>query len=312
MLPFPKRDYTLEDNELWTKVSEVVIAMERDEAEFTARGVPSTDRVDFAEQGDTFEVFPTDTQLQALVSMAVNAKNIEKEKTEKLVQEVSGYVQQKFKLNSPEYTYLGIRGYSNLKEGLQLTAARSCVTGAELFLADLTPLGLTQVKIDELKAAIQLYEDKRSLVAQREMERDNKTRERIEAGNALYAKLVEYCEIGKLIWENTNPAFYEDYVIYKTVHHGLSKVQGFAAVQNGPNAFDLTWDPVVGADNYEVEFAQATTGQPQGPWQPHSSPLTPNDTFPVSPGFSYWLRVRARNNAGLTGGWSDTVIVEGS
>jgi hypothetical protein len=309
MIPFPKRDYSLEDNELWTKVSAVVYAMGRDEAEFTARGVTAADRTAFEAQGDAFEVFPTDTQMLALVSMAVEAKNIEKNNTAKLVQEISGYVQQKWSLKSPQYKYLGVSGYSNMKEGLQITAARSCASGAENFLAELTPIGLTQVNIDELRAAAQSYETKRNEVAEKEMERDEKTRERRIAGNALYAKLVEYCEVGKLIWENTNPSYYEDYVIYKTVHSGLAKVQNFSAQQTGPNAYDLTWDLVVDADFYEVEFAESSGGQPKGPWQTYQSPANPPVGFAVNPGFTYWLRVRAKNNQGKTGNWSDEVVI---
>ncbi|GAB5466186.1 MAG: hypothetical protein Kapaf2KO_16220 [Candidatus Kapaibacteriales bacterium] len=312
MLQFPDRDYNLEDQELWSFVSDTIVNMTRDETEFAERGVTTIDRDAFEAEGNAFEQILPDTYYRGRITSAVATKDVSKKTTETLVQTVSGYVQQKFGLNSGEYKSLGIKGYGTMREGQQITAARQCANVAEDLLLDLTGIGLTQAKIDELKAAAQTYEDGRNEVSKREGTRENKTRERIDAGNSLYAKLSEYCEIGKLIWENTNPAYYNDYIIYKSSQSSLSKVQGFAAAETSPNNFLLTWDPVVNADEYQVEFAEATIGQPQNAWQTHETTANTNSNFTTQAGFEYWLRVRARNGNGETGTYSDVVQIQGS
>ena len=239
-------------------------------------------------------------------------KNNTRDAIAPMIRKISGYFEQVYGLKSPYYKLLGIKGFIDAKDDIFLVTARRVVQTAQAKLAELSGAGLTQAQIDDLEAMAETFELKLNDVGTKSADRDVQTEERNKLGNALYAQLVKYCAVGKNIWEDVSEAKYNDYVIRKTVHSGLSKVQGFAAVGGGANVFDLVWQPVVGADNYEVEFAQATTGQPQGPWQPYSSPETNSDTFPVNPGFSYWLRVRARNNEGLTGGWSDTVIVEGT
>lgn len=310
MLEFPEREYTFSDSTLWLKVGNVAYSMERDEAEFITRGVPALDRQAFVAQGNAFEQLLPDSYYRARVSQAVATKTAAKEDTERLVQDVSGFVQQKYKLGSPEYKFLGIKGYQGMREREQVTAARQVVSVAEDLLSDLTPIGLTQAKIDELTAAAQAYEDGLHLVSQREKERDEKTRARIVAGNALYAKLVEYCEIGKLIWENSNPAYYNDYIIYPTVHHELSKVQNVQGGQGTPGIVDLTWDAVTGALTYEVQWSAVPTGQPQGSFDNEETVFGPEFSGPIDPGFTNFYRVRAKNPE-QTGAWSDVLEIAG-
>jgi hypothetical protein len=308
MLEFPEREYTFSDSTLWLKVGNVAYSMERDEAEFITRGVPALDRQAFVAQGNAFEQLLPDSYYRARVSQAVATKTAAKEDTERLVQDVSGFVQQRFKLNSPEYKFLGIKGYQGMREREQVTAARQVAAVAEDLLADLTPIGLTQAKIDELTAAAQAYEDGLHLVSQREKERDEKTRARIVAGNELYAKLVEYCEIGKLIWENANPAYYNDYIIYRTVHHELPKVQNVQGSVIGGNQVELTFDLVTGALQYQVQWSEAPTGQPQGPFNEGQLVYGPPFSGPINPGFTNVYRVRAKNPE-QSGAWSDELEV---
>jgi hypothetical protein len=309
MPQLPEREYALEDDQLWEIVGNVVTWMTRDETEFAARGVTTADRTAFGTLGNDFENFLTDSYYRGRITSAVAAKNVHRDETEKLVKNVSGYVQQEYGISSGEYKSLKISGYQNLAERSKVTAARQLASAAEDMLPDLTPIGLTQGMIDELRAEALLFEEGMREVASRESIRRNEARERVLLGNSLYSLLVKYCEIGKLIWENINPAYYDDYIIYHTVHTGLGKVFNFVAQVDGADTYELSWDPVVDADTYEVEYAESTGGQPQGAWQPYISVALPPTGFLSQPGFSYWLRVRARNNQGKTGAWSDVIAL---
>jgi hypothetical protein len=46
--------------------------------------------------------------------------------------------------------------------------------------------------------------------------RDLETQNRVQKGNALWAKMVELASIGKSIYVDTNPAKYNDYVLIST------------------------------------------------------------------------------------------------
>jgi hypothetical protein len=49
-------------------------------------------------------------------------------------------------------------------------------------------------------------------------ERDIVQEDRVEAGNAIYKTLMQYTATGLSIWETTDVAKYNDYVVYNTVN----------------------------------------------------------------------------------------------
>jgi hypothetical protein len=309
MIQYSERNFTMTDAELTMKVSQVVDWMERDEAEFIIRGVSAADRQAMETAGNDFEEFLPDDYYRGRITSAVTIKNEIKDDLEELVQNVSGYTQQKFGIHSGEYTSLKVKGYVAKTEDAMLKSARTVAKVSEILLPDLSPIGLTQGEIDGLRAKAQEFEDALDTIAIREGERTTEAQKRVLEANSLYSMLSKNCEIGKLIWENTNPTYYDNYIIYKTVHSGLSKVQNLTATPVASNAYDLTWDLVVDADYYEVEYAEATAGQPQGPWLVYQSTPNPPIGFQANEGFSFWLRVRARDNQGKTGSWSNTLVL---
>lgn len=307
----PQRDYTLSDSELFVKCGEVVQWMTRDEAEFTTRGVTVADRTAFNTLTTDFGDLDPDTYYMSLISEAVETKNLHKTEVVRGIQKISGFFEQQWGTASPQYRGLGIKGLARMAESSYLVAGKQVVRRAEERLTTLQSIGLTQADIDALAASTAAMDAGMDAVALAEENREEKRNERVIAGNELYASLVKYCMIGKLIWENVNEAKYNDYVIYKAVNSGLSKVQNFTAEETTPNVYALAWDPVVGATEYEVEFAEATTGQPQGPWQVHETTNGTTSSFQPAAGFTYWLRVRARNNMGQSGNYSDIVSIAG-
>ena len=88
--------------------------------------------------------------------------------------------------------------------------------GAE-FLADLTANGLTAAM---LTAITTLCNDFETLIIDLKIkigERDIMQEDRVEAGNIIYKTLVQYTTMGLSIWETSDVAKYNDYVIYNTV-----------------------------------------------------------------------------------------------
>jgi hypothetical protein len=71
----------------------------------------------------------------------------------------------------------------------------------------------------------QLFEEKLSATKDARAIRVAKTLESVEKGNELYSFCRIYSTIGKLIWQNSNPARYNSYLIYKKHAKKKEKVE---------------------------------------------------------------------------------------
>lgn len=306
-----QKSFSLTYNALRMKVGDVVGYMNRDSAEFATRGVTQTNIDDFEALGNAFEVFPSDSVYQGQIKIEVDAKDAARQSCTLQIRTISGYFQQQWGNKSGQYKMLDIKNFTNSKDDGFITKARNVAATATTYLADLTGIGLTQGQIDALTAEAQTMEDKYHAIRSKIALRDIKTRERIEKGNELYAELVKYCEIGKLIWENTNEAKYNDYVIYETVHHGLSKPQDVTINFTGgtPNEIILDWSLVVDATEYEVYTSQVALGAPAEEFSLNQSvPINPFLEI-IAPGFRYYYKVRAKSVDNQSA-FSDEVWIE--
>jgi len=306
------KEFSMSFDELRMAVSNVIGSMNRDATEFAARGVTQLDIDAFETQGNEFEVFPSDNYYQSMISEEVEEKNTARKNCEQMMRKISGYVQQEWGLRSPKYKRLGMKDYQAARDSSFLYKAREVARVAEDYLADLTAIGLTQTMIDDLAAEAQTMEDEMNAINSKTELRDEKTQERVTKANALYSNLRKYCDIGKLIWEDVDEAKYNDYVIYKTVHHGLSKPQNVVAGFTGttPNEIAVAWDPVVEATEYEVYSSQVNLGDPPGEFSLSDTVLNAPYLAIISSGFRYYYKIRAKN-AETQSDFSDEVWVEG-
>lgn len=214
-----------------------------------------------------------------------------------MIRKVSGYIQQEWGNRSPQYKKIGIKDFSKKSDRSFITIGRAVALCAEDWLSTLSSIGLTQGLINQLKDKVQLMEDKIHGIAEKTEIRDLKTRERLELANALYGNLRKYCDIGKLIWEDINEAKYNDYLIYRTVHHGLAKPQNVAVTLTGitTNQIQLTWDPVVDATEYEVYVSQVPLGAPKGEFERAETVAGSPFREVIPSGFRFYYKLRAIN-----------------
>jgi hypothetical protein len=85
------------------------------------------------------------------------------------------------------------------------------------FLVDLTANGLTAAMLTAITTLCNEFD---LLIIDMEVkiaERDIMQEDRVEAGNVIYKSLVSYTTTGLSIWETSDVAKYNDYVIYDTV-----------------------------------------------------------------------------------------------
>jgi len=291
------REYNMTDAKLCMVVSNIIVFIKRDSTEFEVRGVDAADVTAFEAMGDAYEIFPRDDEYLGLVMIEVDAKNALRETIINKIQGISGYLEQKWGIRSGQYKRLGIKNIEKIADNSFLIRSREVARIASEYIAVLSPLGLTQAMIDDLVSDAQLFEDRNNAVKDAKSIRASKTKERVNKGNELYTYLKQYSAIGKLIWENTDAAKYEDYIIYKKSQSGLGKVKSLA--YDFP-AKKLTWDELKYAEDYQLEF------KPDSESKAWAVIYEGTETSYVQdPGAGTWLyRCRGHNESGY-GDWSD-------
>jgi hypothetical protein len=305
------RSYSMSDAELCLFASNIVVYMNRDSTEFANRGIDAAAINAFEALGNAFEIFPTDDEYVGLITIEVTAKNNLRAELLEDIQAVSGFFEQKWGLESGQYKRLGIKRIHGSSDAIFLVKSREVARVAGEYLADLSGIGLSQTMIDSLETKAQSFEDKLNAINEKKALRDEKARDRTENGNELYSYVKQYSTIGKLIWENTDEAKYNDYVIYKTTNSGLSKPQNLVIDYNitNPGMITFGWDSVDGADYYDVFYNIAMTGAPSGTYSFLNN-------FPASPavlaaafGKRNYFKIKAKNEE-QTSIYSDEIFVE--
>ena len=305
------RDYTLSDSELALFTSNLVVFMTRDTAEFAARGVVAADITALEAKGNEFEAFPTDAEYQGLVTIATEDKDADRAQLEVDIRNITDRAMLKWGAKSGRYKRFEVKNLTNFGDKDLLFAARRVVRIGTIYLADLAAEGLTQAMLDALTALAQDFEDKLNDLRDAIAERDEKTEERITLGNELYALVSKYCEIGKVIWKEVSEAKYNDYVIYKTSHSGLSKPQNLAAALDPVNItpISLTWDLVALATSYDVYVNIAATGAPSGSFNLLNNFATSPALIPAIFEKRNYFKIKAKNDTD-TSPYSDEAWVD--
>jgi hypothetical protein len=119
-----------------------------------------------------------------------------------------------FKEGSAKYEAFGVKGMDAMTDPELLKCGRRVARVATEYLVDLAGTGLTALIITDLTTKCQKFEDALAKQEKAIADRDIATEDRIEMGNALYEKMMNYCGFGQTIWVETDEAKYNDYVIY--------------------------------------------------------------------------------------------------
>lgn len=306
-----KPNHNLTIGELAMLCGNIVVYMTRDLVQFTARGVLQADITALEAQGDAYEVFPSDEYYSAEITIAAEGKRTYRDESFRKIQYISGFFEQKWGLNSGRYKQLGIKGLVRMRDNDFIMTGRGVVKVATEQLANLTALGLLEADIDALETSLQNMEDSIHLIAEKTALRDEKTQERVELGNALFSEIRKYATIGKLIWENVDESKYNDYIIYKTEHTGLSKPQNLLATYdplNPPN-ITLSWDLVAEATSYDVYYNIANIGSPAGDFSLINNFAASPAEIPAIIDKRHYFKIKAKNDED-TSDYSDEVYVD--
>ena len=211
------RDYKMPDSELEAKCKQNISNMRRDEAEFKTRNITeANDIAPFEKETDNFSNLPTDIELLGLQMDATNIKNITAIDLRNKINVVMNGVGRKFGTHSAKYARFGVKNLSKLNDDELLKCGKRVARVATSYLKDLASVGITSATVGELTGVVNDFDNQLHDQADAINDRDIAAEQRVEAGNALYAKLMIFANTGKNIWENTSEAKYNDYVIIDT------------------------------------------------------------------------------------------------
>ena len=284
------RNYNLTDAELITFTTSLVNYLTRDLSDFALYGLTAEKITQLKTSNQQFEVFPTDIVLQGDVILATDNKMYIRDQLSKILRSIAIRVEQKWGLHSGQYKRLDLRPLSNLTDDSLLVSARMVHSKIGEYLPELGPLGLTQAMIDELKTITDNFQIAKAAQSDAEAMRAEKRVERVNLGNKLYTLVVNYCEMGKNIYEKVNSAKYNCYIIYGPSAGSLKAPTNLAY---RPGDFVLSWEIVQHATSYELQYA------PDGVnWiEVYTGSDDAVQYIPAVEGWAYF-RCRARNNNG--------------
>lgn len=245
------RNYKMSDAELCMFTSNLVNDMTRDLSDLASFGVTAANITALRAMGDAFENLPTDIELEALAMEATVLKNEILIPLKESIRSMALRVELKWGVDSTKYKALMITGMNNLSDVDLIFVARRVIRLMTSYLPDLTAEGLTQAMIDDFKLIIDSFEEAKNDQHDKNYTRYDASKDRMNAGNALYDKVVYYCEIGKRVYVSTDPVKYNCYVIYSPGPGGLAVPENLAFSYE-TNVF--SWDAVPKATAYQLEM----------------------------------------------------------
>jgi hypothetical protein len=200
------------DDTLWQKADALAASMQRDIADFTIRRVDAARISEVTSIVTDFKNHPTDQELLGLVSTATEIKDATALELRKKISTVRNIAATKYGENGKFRTF-DFGPLSDLPDTDLYRTARRVVRVGTSFLADLASEGLTAAMLTEITTLATSLDSNIDAMEATIENRDIKTQERVIIGNKLWNTMVKYANVGKSIYEFTDEARYNDYVL---------------------------------------------------------------------------------------------------
>ncbi len=206
------RDYTIGDDEVWQQADSLVQSMQRDATDFAARMVDATRIAEITTLSTQFKNLPTDPELLGIISTATEIKDATALQLRQKISSVRNMAETKFG-NNGKFRTFDFGELSRLPDSDLYRTAKRVVRVGTSFLADLASEGLTAAMLTQITTLATTLDTNIDTMEAAVENRDIKTQERVTVGNSLWAAMVKYANVGKSLYEFTDEAKYNDYVL---------------------------------------------------------------------------------------------------
>lgn len=215
--PSVVRLYNFSDANLVTTTKEKIAFMRRDVTAFTPFGITATLVTSLETATNAFSNTITDIEAVNNQTQVTANKETKANQLRVAIRTVMARVELQFGASSAKYKKFGTEKLSQQSDtDLLITGKRVVRVGTE-FLTAQAANGLTAAMLTAITTLCNEFE---ALIIDLKLkigERDIMQEDRVEAGNTIYKTLVQYASIGLSIWETSDVAKYNDYVIYNTL-----------------------------------------------------------------------------------------------
>ena len=286
-----QRLFNLTFSDLISFAKSFVVVLTRDLTDLSIFGLTAANITTLSGLISDFEEMRTDIEYEGDVMVKTEAKDVIAEQVREQIRFMSVRAESCFGQNSVNYDLFRFNDINQLSDPDLLTALQRITRTSNQYIAQLGAYGVTATLITELEELATAFSA--SMIAQEQSmdARRIATNERTTSANEIYTLVSSYSNYGKKFYVKTNPAKYNDYIIYTAASPGsLTAPTNFAF---DPVILDLTWDAVENATSYEVQSSTDGTNFTEY-W---TGPGT-DCTLEEIPSVLTYYRVRARNAGG--------------
>lgn len=212
-----KRNYNCTDGALKQKSDQIADCITRDILSFNGFGVTAATVTAFKALVTTFDAKITDDEIIGDQTTATANKNIARKKLEDTLRVIRGMAQDFYK-GEGLYRKFGFEDFTNVKDN---EFSRVCKRVNRLLTDPDNPMGSDMTDaypslpdlINDLGNFSTTFDTALDTIIDKKNARDIATQDRIVAGNTLYKELIRLADLGKTIFQDTDEAHYNDYVL---------------------------------------------------------------------------------------------------
>lgn len=206
------RTYIFADADLKQKADALAQTIDRDMAQFATRNITKVHLTNFGNLIDDFDNCSTDVELLGMVSVATEQKDAAAAVLRPQLRTIRNMAETAYE-GAGMYHVFGFGSIADLPDNDLCQLAKRVYRVATRLLSELAAQGLTQEQLNTLQSQYKALDTMVDKCAEAEETRDIETQGRITKGNALYAEMVRLAGIGKSLFEDTDEARYNDYVL---------------------------------------------------------------------------------------------------
>lgn len=210
------RQYNFPDADLYVQAMERIKYAQRDIQLFQHYGYDITRLKAFKNLCDQFHALPDDDEMVGDQMISTEKKDAAAERLKTAIRSLMTRVAMKFNNRTGRYRKFGTAKMGDMTDAQLLFCGRRVVRVARQQIDFLAEVGVNETLIQRIQTAAQEFENALNIQQDKVADRDIAVERRTEQGNKVYLELVVLCDIGKDIWAEKNPVFYENYCIYES------------------------------------------------------------------------------------------------
>jgi hypothetical protein len=210
--PVQTRNYHLADADLKQRADILKNTITRDLGDFASRNIHTGSLDAYQLMIDDFDNCSTDVELAGLVQDATLQKDSLVDQVQKAIRPIRNMAEIAYS-GKGKYVSFGFEDLSRLSDNDLIRMARRVARVGAKLLPELEPQGLTKdilANLTEMASNLDNAIDVKETAIEN---RDLETQERIIKGNTLWAEMVRLASIGKSLYEDTNEAKFNDYIL---------------------------------------------------------------------------------------------------